>query len=47
VVSEVTRDAAAAEYAFGELPTVSVRGKAGKMRMFAPLVDGKPYGSEG
>lgn len=47
VVSEVTRDAAAAEYTFGELPTVSVRGKAGKMRMFAPLVDGKPYGSEG
>ncbi len=43
VVSETTRDAAAGAYAFGELPTVSVRGKAGKMRVFTPLVDGEPY----
>jgi adenylate cyclase len=46
VVSEVTRDAAADPYDFQELPTVTVRGKAGKMRVFTPLVDGKPYGVE-
>jgi len=43
VVSEVTRDAAAEAYGFRELPTVTVRGKAGKMRVFTPLVDGEPY----
>lgn len=45
IVSEATRDAAASHYAFEELPAASVRGKRGKLRVFAPLVDGKPYGS--
>jgi adenylate cyclase len=39
VVSEATRDAAAGAYPFKELPTVTVRGKAGSMRVFTPLVD--------
>lgn len=47
VVSEATRDAAAAEYEFEELSTVAVRGKSSKMRVFAPLVNGKRYGAEG
>ena len=44
VVSEATRDAAADPYEFQELPTVKVRGNAGTMRVFTPLVDGAPYG---
>jgi adenylate cyclase len=47
VVSEATRDAAASMYLFEELPSVTVRGKTGKLRVFTPLVDGKPYGTEG
>ncbi len=47
VVSEATRDAAIERYEFKELSTVTVRGKAGKLRVFAPLVGGKPYGAEG
>jgi adenylate cyclase len=45
VVSEATRDAAASRYAFQELPTVTVRGKTGTLRVFTPLVDGKPAGT--
>lgn len=45
VVSEATRDAAAGEYTFQELPSASVKGKAAKLRVFTPLVDGKPYGA--
>jgi adenylate cyclase len=45
VASEATRDAAAGHYSFKELQAVTVRGKSGKLRVFAPLVDGKPYGS--
>lgn len=41
VVSEVTRDAAAGRYAFEELPTMAVRGKTGKLRLFRPLVPGE------
>jgi adenylate cyclase len=44
VVSEATRDAASSEYGFHELPTVTVRGKSGKFRVFTPLFDGKPLG---
>ncbi len=47
VVSEVTRDGAASHYEFQELPTVTIRGRNGKLRVFAPLVDGKPYGAAG
>jgi adenylate cyclase len=36
VVSEATRDAASAVYAFRELPAVTVRGKAEKVRVFTP-----------
>jgi adenylate cyclase len=39
VVSEATRDAAASEYTFQELPAATVRGKLGKLRVFTPLVD--------
>jgi adenylate cyclase len=46
VVSEVTRADAASRYEFRELPTVTIRGRSGKLRVFAPLVDGKPYGAE-
>ena len=46
VVSEATRDAAANHYEFMEFPAATVRGKSGKLRVFAPLVDGKPYGAE-
>lgn len=46
VVSEATRDAVTGHYELAPLPTVTVRGKTGKMRVFAPLVDGKPYGTE-
>lgn len=35
VVSEATRDASGSHYQFKELPTVIVRGKSGKMRVFA------------
>ncbi|MFT3773103.1 MAG: adenylate/guanylate cyclase domain-containing protein [Minicystis sp.] len=41
VVSEATRDAALKQYAFTELPTMAVRGKTGKLRVFAPLVEGE------
>ncbi len=41
VVSEATRDASGSHYQFKELPTVIVRGKSGKMRVFAPRVDGE------
>lgn len=41
VVSEATRDAAADQYQFRDLSTVVVRGKSGKMRVFAPLVEGE------
>ncbi len=41
VVSEATRDAAAAHYQFRDLSTVVVRGKSGKMRVFAPRVEGE------
>jgi adenylate cyclase len=44
VVSEATRDAASSQYAFYELPTVTVRGKSGKLRVFTPLLDGEPLG---
>lgn len=44
VVSEATRDAAASQYEFQELPSVSLRGKTGTLRVFTPLVDGAPYG---
>lgn len=47
VVSEATRDAAGDGYAFAELPAATVRGKSGKLRVFTPLVDGKPDGAEG
>ena len=47
VVSEATRDAAASRYGFKEHEAVAVRGKSGKLRLFSPLVDGKPYGAEG
>jgi adenylate cyclase len=46
VVSEATRDAAVGQYKFLELEAATVRGKSGKLRVFAPLVDGKPYGVE-
>lgn len=45
IVSEATRDSAAS-YEFAELPPASVRGKSSKLRVFAPLIDGKPYGSD-
>ena len=44
VVSLATRDAAAAAYSFQELPAATVKGKADKLRVFTPLVDGEPYG---
>ena len=44
VVSEATRDAASAAYTFEELTASAVKGKAEKLRVFTPLVDGKPYG---
>jgi adenylate cyclase len=46
VVSETTRDAASAQYTFQELSTVAMRGKSVKMRMFTPLLDGKPFGAK-
>jgi adenylate cyclase len=46
VVSEATRDAAVARYTFQELSSVLVRGKSGRFRVFAPLIDGKPYGAD-
>jgi adenylate cyclase len=39
VVSEATRDAAAGSYRFRHLSTVDVRGKAAKMKVFAPVVE--------
>lgn len=47
VVSEATRDAATRQYRFQELSTVTLRGKTSKQRVFTPLVDGEPYGTEG
>jgi adenylate cyclase len=47
VVSESTREAAGSQYEFKELAPASVRGKSGKLRMFMPLVEGKPFGAEG
>jgi adenylate cyclase len=47
VVSEATRDEAVSRYELEELPAVSVRGKAGKLRVFVPLVDGKPVSAGG
>jgi adenylate cyclase len=44
VVSEATRDAASGSYEFADLASVAVKGKTGKLRVFTPLVDGKPYG---
>jgi adenylate cyclase len=44
VVSEATRDAASGVYAFRELPAVTVRGKSGTMRVFAPVEDGEGEG---
>jgi adenylate cyclase len=44
VVSQATRDAAAAAYTFHELRASAVKGKAEKLRVFTPLVDGEPYG---
>ena len=35
--------AALRAYEFLELPTVAVRGKSLRMRVFTPLVDGEPY----
>jgi len=46
VVSEATRDGASSGYTFAELGTVSVRGKSGTLRVFTPLLDGKPFGAE-
>lgn len=47
VVSDATQHAVGSAYLFDELPPVAVRGKSGKMRVFIPLVDGKPYGADG
>jgi adenylate cyclase len=41
VVSEPTRDAAAGAHQLDELPRVSLRGKKGSLRVFAPRVDGE------
>ncbi|MFO0761858.1 MAG: adenylate/guanylate cyclase domain-containing protein [Byssovorax sp.] len=46
VVSETTRNAVGDRYELDELPPVTVRGKAQKMRVFVPIVDGKQYGEE-
>jgi adenylate cyclase len=47
VVSQTTRDAASKAYDFRELDTIAVRGKSGRLRVFAPLVDGKTVGVDG
>jgi adenylate cyclase len=39
LVSEATRESAAARYTFTELPAVAVRGKSGKIKVFAPVVE--------
>jgi adenylate cyclase len=46
VISETTRDAAAGHYEFDELPTISVRGKSSRLRVFTPLLDKKPFGAD-
>ncbi|MBK8255888.1 MAG: adenylate/guanylate cyclase domain-containing protein [Polyangiaceae bacterium] len=45
VASETTREGAKSHYEMEELPAVSVRGKSNRLRVFTPLVDGKPYSS--
>ncbi|APR76280.1 Adenylate cyclase [Minicystis rosea] len=41
LVSEATRNAVNGHYAFTELPSMAVRGKTGKLRMFTPIVEGE------
>lgn len=47
VVSEATCQAASGRYEMLELTNATVRGKTGKIRVFAPLVNGKLYGVDG
>lgn len=45
VVTEATRDAAIHRYELDELPPVTVRGKSTPLRIFVPLVNGRPFGA--